>query len=174
MLAARDWYRDACSTKDDKTDYNLHGDLLMSFVRIQALLLTPVTPHTSEHIWSEVLKEPTSVQHARFPEVSEPVDNVVLEQAEYVRETVKSVRDAEISLSKRKAKGKTMAFDGSKPKALTVFLAKEYPEWQNQCIEIIKTAYEPATNKMDRAKLKAGIDQAGLMKFVLVRVAKRA
>lgn len=168
LLASRDWYRDACSIKEDKNDYNLHGDLLLRFVRIQALVLTPITPHTSEYVWSEVLKEPTSVQNAAFPEISAPVDTVVLESAEYVRETVKHIRDAEISVQRRKGKGKdqSQAYDPSKPKALTMFIARTYPQWQTDCIEVMKGAFDAAAGKLDRAKLKEGIQSAGLMKSV--------
>lgn len=167
MLAARDWYRDACTTKDDKDDYNLHGDLLLQFIRLQTLALTPVTPHASEYIWSEVLKEPTSVQHARFPEPTRPVDTVVLQSADYVRETVKSIRDAEIALQKRKAKGKTLAYEPKNPKALVVFAALDYPAWQTSCIEVMKEVYNKETKSMDRGALKKGLESAGLMKYVL-------
>lgn len=166
MLAARDWYRDACTNKDDKDDSNLHGDLLLQFIRMQTLALTPVTPHASEYIWSEVLKEPTSVQHARFPEPTKPVDTVVLQSAEYVRETVKSIRDAEIALEKRKAKGKTLTYEPRQPKALVVFAARDYPEWQTSCIEVMKQVYNKETKTMDRGALKKGVDAAGLMKCV--------
>jgi len=35
----------------------LNYDLLLRFIEVQALLLAPITPHVSEHIWSEMLKK---------------------------------------------------------------------------------------------------------------------
>ncbi|SPO26174.1 probable CDC60 - leucine--tRNA ligase, cytosolic [Ustilago trichophora] len=71
----------------------------------QALLITPIAPHFAEHVWRNFLGEKTSIQTARWPEASAPVDNSITEALAYVSGTVKTVRDAEILLTK-KAKGK--------------------------------------------------------------------
>jgi hypothetical protein len=47
---ARGWYRDV-------TGGDMHRDLVLRFIKTQALLLAPIAPHWSEYIWRDVLKE---------------------------------------------------------------------------------------------------------------------
>lgn len=47
---ARGWYRDV-------TGGDMHRDLVLRFIKTQALMLAPIAPHWSEYIWQEVLKE---------------------------------------------------------------------------------------------------------------------
>ena len=58
MQSTRDWYREVTS------DVGMHADLVEYWIRISALLILPIAPHFSEHIWSTVLKEPVTVQKA--------------------------------------------------------------------------------------------------------------
>lgn len=43
LQTARDFYREVSDT--------LNGDLLMRFIEVQALLLSPFCPHYTENIW---------------------------------------------------------------------------------------------------------------------------
>jgi hypothetical protein len=47
---ARGWYRDV-------TGGDMHRDLVLRFIKTQALLLAPIAPHWSEYVWRDVLKE---------------------------------------------------------------------------------------------------------------------
>jgi leucyl-tRNA synthetase len=168
MLLIRDWYREAVTKQgsaDSETPVGMHRDLLLRFVRIEALLILPVAPHASEHIWSDLLGEKQSIQLARFPEPSKAVDAALTDAELYIKELVKGVRDAELGQQKKKAKGKGSAtFDPNLPKSVSVFVAKSYPEWQTKAIELVKASFDPATNQTDRTKLKAKTIEAGLMK----------
>jgi len=81
---------------------------------------------------------------------------------------VKDVRDAEFNIVKRQAKkGKAVesgAYDPSKPKILNLYVAKEFPAWQQKCLEIIKGVYNAENRSIDRSKLKDAVSQAGLAK----------
>lgn len=61
----------------------LHCDLLMWWNRVQALALTPVTPHYAEWIWKKIVGESGSMQHALFPEPSAPLDQSTLDAVMY-------------------------------------------------------------------------------------------
>ncbi|KAI5481583.1 leucine-trna ligase [Pseudohyphozyma bogoriensis] len=159
VLAARDAYRDATAQEG-----GMHVDLVLRFIRIQTLLLTPVAPHVAEHLWTELLGETTSIQLAQFPKIDAPVDQGVLDAGLYVRDVIKDIRDQELNFAKKKAKGKTAgAFDPSKPKAVKVFVAKGFPAWQEAAVEIVRGA-RSADGKVDDAKVKEELTSKGLIK----------
>ncbi|BGP10322.1 cytosolic leucyl tRNA synthetase [Rhodotorula toruloides] len=158
LLSARDLYQLATASEG-----GMHVDLALRFIRIQALLLTPIAPHVAEHLWSTVLGEQTSVQKAQFPTISKPVDRATTDAAVYVRSKVKEIRDAELSFAKKKAKGKaTGAFDPSKPKACKVWVAKGFPEWQEAAVEVVKSAWTGSA--VDDKKVKEDLVARGLIK----------
>lgn len=166
-LAARDWYRDVTRILTADSEPSMHRDLVLYFIKTQALLITPVAPHVADHIWTEVLSEKKSIQFARFPETSKPVDLSVLKAATYVRSTIKSIRDAELAIIKRsskKGKGAVSTFDSTQPKSLTLYIAKEFPDWQAECIPLIQAAYDASSKTIDRSKLRQAVDEAGLSK----------
>lgn len=45
MQACRDKYRELNSNAE------MHIDLVLKFIEIQALLMSPICPHVAEHIW---------------------------------------------------------------------------------------------------------------------------
>ncbi|KAF5345811.1 hypothetical protein D9756_010874 [Leucocoprinus leucothites] len=166
----RDWYREVTS------DVGMHADLITYWIRTAALVITPIAPHFAEHIWSSptILNQPQSIQLALWPTPSKPVDKGILESAEYMRGTVKSIRDAEINLVKMlsKAKSKKGAnggvgqaiFDPKKDKAVRIYVAMQFPEWQDVCVGIVKEAYVQAEDKVDDAKVKELLVKKGLIK----------
>ena len=60
MQAARDKYREL-------TQGDMHHDLVMTFIESQAVVLSPICPHITEHIWSLIGKVCTHVESLRFP-----------------------------------------------------------------------------------------------------------
>ncbi|KAK4046224.1 cytosolic leucyl tRNA synthetase [Microbotryomycetes sp. JL201] len=160
LLIARDSYRDATSSEG-----GMHVDLVCRFIEVQALLLTPIASHTAEYLWSTVLGNSTSIQQAQYPKVSAPVDRGVLDSGLYIRSTIKEIRDAELAFQKKKAKGKLSAgFDPSKPKAVRVYVAKGYPEWQEQAVALVKDAFDESAGTVDEPKLRAAMADKGLAK----------
>jgi len=161
--AARNWYRIVCNP--DNGGPGMHHDLVFAWIRSNALMVAPFTPHFSEYIWQKIIGESTTVQNAPFPTASGPVDRVVIQQLDYMRGVVDTMRSAEALLNKKKGKGKgSSTYDPSKPKYARIFVAKLFPEWQSQCVEAVKSAWDPASNTVDDGKMRQGIEAAGLGK----------
>ncbi|KAJ3789356.1 hypothetical protein GGU10DRAFT_404691 [Lentinula aff. detonsa] len=164
LQSARDWYREVTS------DVGMHVDLVRYWVEISALLAAPIAPHFAEHIYLEILKKPTSVQLARWPKPQNPVDSTLVEVGQYMRGTVKMIRDAETALvkmlnkNKGKGKGATASFDPKKPKSVRVYVATSFPAWQESCVQAVKDAYDPEADKVDDAKVRTLLTQSGLIK----------
>lgn len=157
----RDAYREAT------IEVGMHRDLVLQWMRVQALLMMPIAPHFSEHIWRGILGEKTSVQNARFPTVSMPVDKHVADAAAYIRSLIKQIRDTEINILKRRQKGKKEvggAYDENKPKAVKIFVAKSFPEWQDRTVAAVRKCWDDSKKQLDNAKLKVELTEAGLIK----------
>ncbi|KAJ7284737.1 hypothetical protein C8J57DRAFT_1289471 [Mycena rebaudengoi] len=165
---ARDWYREVTS------GIGMHADLVMYWIRIAALLVSPVAPHFAEHIYSTLLKSPTSIQRALWPTPAAPVDKAVIESAVYMRGTIKTIRDAEVALVKMlsKSKGKKapagasagLTFDSKQPKSVRIYVATTFPQWQDSCVQVVKEAYNKTTDKVDDAKVRTLLTESGLIK----------
>ncbi|KAF6749592.1 leucine-tRNA ligase [Ephemerocybe angulata] len=164
LQSARDWYREVTA------DVGMHKDLVLYWIRIAALLITPLAPHFAENIWTDILKEPKSIQLALWPTPSTAVDPTVIEAGAYMRGTIKTIRDAETSLLKmlqKAAKGKKVvetAFDPKKPKSVRVYVASSFPDWQNTAVDVVKSAYDEKEDKVDDAKVRAALMETGLIK----------
>jgi leucyl-tRNA synthetase len=158
MQLARDWYREAA------VDIGMHKDLALYWIRTTVLLILPIAPHFSEHIWTTILKEPKSVQLALWPTPPEPVNVSIIETGSYMRKTIKSIRDAELQMSKKKGKGKETPFNPKAPKSVRIFVASEFPDWQNKVVEAVRTAYDHTEDKVDDEKVRELLIKSGLIK----------
>ncbi|KAJ7670528.1 leucine-tRNA ligase [Mycena rosella] len=167
LQTSRDWYREVTA------DAGMHADLIMYWIRVAALLITPIAPHFAEHIHSTVLKSPTSVQLALWPTPAAPVDLAVIEAGAYMRGTIKTIRDAEVSLvkmlNKTKAKGGKKdgdkpRYDPKEPKSVRIYVATTFPEWQDTCVQVVKESYDATADKVDDAKVRTLLTERGLIK----------
>ncbi|KDQ54541.1 hypothetical protein JAAARDRAFT_38215 [Jaapia argillacea MUCL 33604] len=159
LQSARDWYREVTG------DIGMHADLVKDWIRTAALLVTPIAPHFAEHIWSVVLKEPQSVQLARFPVPPRPVDRTIIDSGAYLRGTIKSMRDGELNLLKKMGKNKgKMTYDPKKPRSARIYVAHAFPAWQDQCVQAVKEAYSVEHNKVDDVKAREILTSQGLIK----------
>ncbi|EKM52613.1 uncharacterized protein PHACADRAFT_261160 [Phanerochaete carnosa HHB-10118-sp] len=161
LQSARDWYREVTA------DTGMHADLVQYWIRISALVVCPIAPHFSEHIWSEVLKEPSTVQNALWPTPSIAPDKTVLDAGAYLQSTVKNLRDAELTILKKINKGKggqKPLYDPKKAKSVRIFVATSFPEWQNTCVQIVKEAYDAERVKVDDVKVRTLLTERGLIK----------
>jgi leucyl-tRNA synthetase len=164
-LLARDWYREVTFEE------GMHQELVQQFNRTLVLLIAPITPHTSEHIWKTILKEPGTIQTALWPEPPssyQPSPDLLAAGA-YMRGTIKTIRDAELLLAKKKAKkggaGGPAAYDPtSTKKSVNIFVAASFPPWQDQSMEIMERVYDAKAGAVDDAKLKDELSKLGLLK----------
>ncbi|SCW03348.1 LAFE_0G08438g1_1 [Lachancea fermentati] len=144
LQAARDYYRESCDV--------MHKDLVLRYIELQTLVLAPIAPHFADYIWREVLGHKTSVQIAKFPRASKPVDAGSLAALEYLRDLQRSIREAEGQALKKK-KGKGSDVDPTKPAKLTLLISESFPDWQAQYIEIVRKLFSEHTLN-DNKKIK--------------------
>ncbi|KIJ61224.1 hypothetical protein HYDPIDRAFT_183337 [Hydnomerulius pinastri MD-312] len=159
----RDWYRELT------TEFSMHADLVKYWIRVSALLVTPFAPHFAEHIWLEYLKEPKTIQLALWPDPGRAADRTIIEAGQYMRKTLKMIRDAEISLLKKMQKGKGgkgsgSSFDPKSPRSVRIYVATRFPEWQDTCVQVVKDSYSEQEDKVDDAKVKELLTERGLIK----------
>ena len=159
LQSARDWYREITADAG-----GVHADLVKYWIEVAALLATPIAPHFTEHLWSTVLGKSHSIQLALWPTPASAVDTSAVEAGNYMRGTIKTIRDAELTLIKKLSRGKSSPYDPKKPKAVRVYVASRFPEWQNECIEAVKGAYDGETQKVDDAKARELLQAKGLLK----------
>ncbi|KAF9175744.1 cytosolic leucyl tRNA synthetase [Mortierella sp. AD011] len=162
LTAARDFYREACLLME----IPMNKDLIMRYIEVQTLVISPIVTHWSEHVWGKLLGKEGLVVNARWPK-SGPVDEAVLLEIDYLRRQVASVRATETQAIKKKKKGKADVFDPSKPKKITILIASKFPEWQESAIEVLKESFKPDGKDgkfFDDDKVKKELAAKGLMK----------
>ncbi|KAI1086076.1 leucyl-tRNA synthetase, cytoplasmic [Rostrohypoxylon terebratum] len=140
FINAKDVYRATCVA----AGIPMNKDLAFKYIRLQALSLTPIAPHWAEYIWLEILGESRTVQLAQWPEVPEANASLTAARA-YVLATQSNITSAESAQVKKMAKGKQVSFDPKKPKRLTIYVIREFPRWQNECIELVKETWDMTT-----------------------------
>lgn len=151
--AARDVYREAIGS-----DENMSRPLIMRFIELQTLAVLPFTPHTAEHIWTQLLAKPRSIMHARFPQPG-PVDTVVLQRLAFVRSVVHELCKAVDKLRKR-ANDITSAI---------IYYAPEFLPWQKAALRVLREVHASAGGNMDGAvdALKANDEVKRNMKLAM-------
>ncbi|PHH86640.1 hypothetical protein CDD83_9937 [Cordyceps sp. RAO-2017] len=160
LMGARDFYREACAAGGIK----MHRELVRRYIELQCLLLAPVAPHWSEHVWLEVLGKGRTIHEARFPEVA-AVDAALSAKREYVRTTSSNVHSAEALQLKKKAKGKEVSFDPKRAKKLTIYMTDKWPSWQAKYIELLRETWRAGSRSAEEDKaLNGRIAKMGEMK----------
>lgn len=167
FTSARDFYREATTA----AGVGLNGELVRRYIELQALIISPVAPHWADYVWQEVLVKPESVQSARWPQVPKP-DSSLTAAREYVRATTSNITSAEAVQQKRKDKGKAAAFDPKRPKKLTIFMAADFPRWQDEYLALVRDNFDRMQLTVDEKlvgetlKAKGGKEMKRAMPFV--------
>jgi leucyl-tRNA synthetase len=136
LQGARDRYREMAS------DEGMHLDTILRYIEVQALLLCPVCPHVSEHIWT-LLDKSDSIMKARAP-VPGPVDVPLVQSAAFLRNCAHDLR-----LKIRTFVEKKIA---QRPQYATVYVAEVYPTWQEAVLKCLKESYNEATGEFQENK----------------------
>jgi leucyl-tRNA synthetase len=142
LQAARDNYVTVCQAEGQE----FNKELIERFIRVQVIMISPVTPHWSEHIWRNVLHEQGSVTKASWPTVG-PIDNDLLKRNDYLMHTLHNFR---LKLAAHMNPKK-----GAKPPAPTtasIYIADRYPEWQEKTLVLIRKLYNEQTKEFPANK----------------------
>ncbi|KAJ5231041.1 hypothetical protein N7489_011749 [Penicillium chrysogenum] len=159
FTSSRDSYREASTA----AGVGMHRDTILRYIELQALMLAPIAPHWAEYIWLEVLKKSESIHFAQFPAVPEPSPELTAAQ-NYVRGTASNIMGSEANFTKKLSKGKAITFDPRKPKKLTIFVAKKYPNWQEKYIDLVRESFDSLNLSFNDKELNAKVGKFGEMK----------
>ncbi|KAL6947792.1 cytosolic leucyl tRNA synthetase [Hanseniaspora uvarum] len=156
---SRDYYRDSVT----ETGKGMHKDLVLKYIETQALLLSPIAPHFCDYVYRELLGNKTSVQNAKFPRASKPVDISVIDSLNYLRALQKSIRETEGQGLKLK-KGRS-DINAEKDVKIVVLVGTDFPEWQNKYLQVAKELH--AEGKLnDNSVLKTKVDGKDMKKVM--------
>ncbi|OBA28001.1 hypothetical protein HANVADRAFT_22229 [Hanseniaspora valbyensis NRRL Y-1626] len=156
---SRDYYRDSVA----ETGKGMHKDLIFKYIESQTLLLAPIAPHFCDYVYRELLGHKTSVQNAKFPRASKPVDIATIDSLNYLRALQKSLRETEGQALKQK-KGKSDV-DSSKDVKVTILIGTEFPEWQNKYLQVAKELNDSGSLN-DNSVLKTKVDGKDMKKVM--------
>ena len=132
----RDWYLNCLSLLQIKAN-----PVIIEFVKLQCLVMAPITSHLSEYIWQSLLNNTSSVTHEPFPTAK--VDEMMVDVYHYLKQLIHSSRSQEAADTK---KNKSAVVEKGQ-RILHVFYTNEWPEWQLEAIKALKTTYKD--NKFD-------------------------
>lgn len=129
--------------------------LIMKYIEFQIILLSPICPHVTEHIWTLIGKE-DSILNARWPQVGF-IDKVLIKSSQYLMDAAHSFR---IMLKnyltpKKTQKGKTETLTIEKPTEGIIWIAKTYPPWQSTVLTVMKNLYLKNNNNLPENKIIA-------------------
>jgi len=135
MQSARDKYRELCG------ESLMSRDLVLLFIKRQALLLSPICPHVCEHVW-KMIGQTESILRAQWPAAG-TVDTVVIQQSDYLMEATRDFRlKLKAALQPPKAKkGGSVSVAPSPPSHATAYIAKSYPGWQCCVLDTMRVMY---------------------------------
>ncbi len=107
-----------------------HPTCILNFLRVQALVLSPIAPHFSEFLWGKVLKDRTALTKQKWPTPVADFDKVLHRKFEVLEKDLREFRLAkENAIKERKKKDKEFDFAKNITKAV-IYVAKDYKEWQ--------------------------------------------
>ncbi|XP_022164440.1 leucine--tRNA ligase, cytoplasmic [Myzus persicae] len=151
LQAARDRYRELCGNPELGGEC-MHKDLILHFIKVQTILLAPICPHVSEHIY-QLLGNTDSVVKASWPQADE-VDYKLLQSGEYLMEAAHSFRLQQKNLLNIGAKkNQTKAKVVEKPTKAVAWVAKTLPPWQTTILETMKELYSGNGNVLPDNKI---------------------
>merc|ERR1719419_1147113 len=114
----------------------MHHDLVMRFIETQTLLLAPICPHLTEHMWG-LLGHEESIMTARWPD-SGPVDETLVKASQYIMDAAHDFRvRLKALLTPKKNKPAP-----EKPTHGSIWVARSYPPWQSLILTTLRQLHQ--------------------------------
>jgi len=134
MQGARDKYRELCG------EVGMSRPLVLRYLEVQAIMLSPICPHVCEHVWT-LLGKNGSILNTAWP-VPGVVDMMVIQQSEYLMEATRDFRLKLKNIANVKPKKGSAPTPTTPPTHATVYVAKCYPAWQCVVLDTLKEMYK--------------------------------
>ncbi|KAG7204947.1 hypothetical protein KM043_005335 [Ampulex compressa] len=129
--------------------------LIMKCIELQTILLSPICPHVSEHVW-ELIGKKNSILNVKWPAVTE-IDEILIKSSHYLMSAAHSFRIflKNYLAPKKTSKGKNDQARIEKPTQAIVWVAKTYPPWQSTVLTTMKNMYTANNNTLPENKILA-------------------
>uniref|UniRef100_A0A5S6QSV5 leucine--tRNA ligase n=1 Tax=Trichuris muris TaxID=70415 RepID=A0A5S6QSV5_TRIMR len=126
----------------------LNRDLIIRYIEVQALLLSPICPHLCETVWA-LLGHKTSIVKAEWP-LGGHVDEMLVKQCSYMEDVLHDFRVRQKAVLSAKQKNKTVA---EKPTHATVYVCDKYPSWQEAILKSLLELHQTSESLPDNKQL---------------------
>eukprot|EP00939_MAST-03C_sp_MAST-3C-sp1_P003252 g3252.t1 len=172
--------------RDDYRNYHgmsgepMNGDVLRKFVNALVVMIAPITPHWSEHVWTEILGNKGTVVRASWPSYAKDVEalnrEVVLRRSEYVATTVHSFRSRMAPPKKKKKKKGVEPPQYVKPNAAYAFVRRKYEPWRATMVQKLRSLRN-SEGTFDKTAMKSflvGVRESDVLKSANPKILKKA
>jgi len=168
LQSHRDFYRSSVGSE------GMNKELILRFIEVQAILLAPITPHISEHIW-KLLGKTGSVRKASWPKAG-TIDEIVIQQNNFLQQLVHNLRLRKEQFLKPKAKKGAPPEVIAPPTKLTFTVAKKYPEWMEKTLIAVRPVFQAAKDQAVNDKeitdiLKSSPELSPMLKKIMPFIA---
>ncbi|GJD05698.1 Leucine--tRNA ligase, cytoplasmic [Galdieria sulphuraria] len=134
--------------KSKSTMNDVNRELFLFYCQIQALVLCPVCPHTSEMIWEWIAKATqqnaeASILQSHWPTV-EFEDESILAASRYLEDTLHRMR---LQMMPKKSKKSNQQLKS--PKSATIVVCVEPPYWQRKSVDLLRSVFNASSNEFE-------------------------
>ena len=152
----------------------MHRDVIRKYCEVVTVIMSPITPHFCEHVWSHILKKDGLVMNARWPTFS--VDVGMSRKYNSLQSILRDFRlDYQRLMGGKKGKGGGAVME--QPTDAVIFVAEGYAPFQRAGLvalndvdldsenEPVDKKYMSALKDHSEIKALAGPDQVKSLKF---------
>ncbi|XP_012229302.1 leucine--tRNA ligase, cytoplasmic [Linepithema humile] len=133
----------------------INWTLIMKYIELQIIILSPICPHVCEHVWELVGKD-GSILNARWPSVGK-IDEILIKSSQYLMDAAHAFRILlkHYMTPKKSSKEKNQVTDIEKPTLGIIWVAKTYPNWQSIILTTMREMYSKNGDKLPDNKVLA-------------------
>eukprot|EP00854_Cymbomonas_tetramitiformis_P006329 gene6329-7584_t len=129
LQGARDTYRFSCGA------HGMNKGLVEYYVELQTLMMTPIAPHTMQHIWNVLLKREGNIVLEKFPTVDVTPEDSNLQNAG---------RHMQKMETPRKPKKGQPAEVAGKVASAVLFIKPQFDGWHKTCLDVLAAKFDSA------------------------------